>query len=354
MNIFKHITTAYQKQLPFVVYRKPSSERIAGFFQKTDELHFANDYTEEGFVFAPFNNTEQSILIPKKKADYIEETIVVNLENTSIKSVDTVTKSTLAAQKKHVDLVHKGIKAIHKNEFKKVVLSRKESFSLSNTDFINIYQKLLYTYPLAMVYVWFHPKIGLWLGATPETLLKIKGNTFETMSLAGTQLYKETLDVTWSQKEIDEQQFVTDYIIEKLQEKEIPITASPPTTVQAGSLVHLCTKITGTFHFKNTELINALHPTPAVCGLPKKRAKTFILEQENYHRSFYTGFLGELNLKPNHATIKESDLYVNLRCMQLKNTEAHIFIGGGITKDSCPEKEWQETVSKANVMKKVL
>ena len=49
-----------------------------------------------------------------------------------------------------------------------------------------------------------------------------------------------------------------------------------------------------------------------------------------------------------------TNLYVNLRCMQFKNNEALIYVGGGITKDSVPEDEWQETVSKTLVMKKAL
>ena len=96
------------------------------------------------------------------------------------------------------------------------------------------------------------------------------------------------------------------------------------------------------------QLISVLHPTPAVCGFPKLEAKKFILENENYNREYYSGFLGELNI--HDAT----DLYVNLRCMQIKNNQIHLYIGGGITKDSIPEKEWIETANKAMTMKKIL
>jgi len=95
-----------------------------------------------------------------------------------------------------------------------------------------------------------------------------------------------------------------------------------------------------------------LHPTPAVCGLPKNEAKSFILENENYDRKYYTGFLGELNSDVNG--INTSSLYVNLRCMEIAKDEAIIYVGGGITKDSIPEKEWEETVRKTATMKKVL
>jgi isochorismate synthase len=117
------------------------------------------------------------------------------------------------------------------------------------------------------------------------------------------------------------------------------------------------------------KLISAIHPTPAVCGLPKGSAKKFILENENYNREFYTGFLGELNLKKTlqrngnrknrenqaYASItKTSALFVNLRCMKLEAKQAVLFVGGGITKDSNPVAEWEETSNKAQTMKSVL
>ena len=90
-----------------------------------------------------------------------------------------------------------------------------------------------------------------------------------------------------------------------------------------------------------------MHPTPAVCGFPKKESKDFILKNERYDRAFYTGFLGELNMST-------SELYVNLRCMEIEKESIHIYVGGGITKESDPEKEWNETVAKSKTIKGVL
>ena len=74
----------------------------------------------------------------------------------------------------------------------------------------------------------------------------------------------------------------------------------------------------------------------------------FILENEQYDREFYTGFLGELNIK------RQSNLYVNLRCMQVLGNEISVYVGGGITVDNIPEKEWKETEAKSEVMLKAL
>jgi len=82
--------------------------------------------------------------------------------------------------------------------------------------------------------------------------------------------------------------------------------------------------------------------------LPKTVAATFILENEGYNRLYYSGYLGELNRD------ESTSLFVNLRCMQLDDKLVSIYVGGGITAESIPENEWKETVSKAEVMKKVL
>ena len=195
------------------------------------------------------------------------------------------------------------------------------------------------------------------------------------MALAGTQQFNGNTEVEWGEKEKQEQQFVTDSILENLEKAGVSqggMETSEAYTAKAGNLLHLRTDISGRFSASGVnleKLLYALHPTPAVCGLPKEKAKNFILSEENYDREFYTGFLGELNLQSSRSrssnrrnvenlayrTVKkETALFVNLRCMKLSGGTAEIFIGGGITKDSNPEAEWEETVNKSQTMKKVL
>ena len=232
----------------------------------------------------------------------------------------------------------------------KIVLSRKEELKLTNFSISKTFEKLVYNYGNAFVYVWYHPKVGLWFGATPEQLVSIKLKTFSTVSLAGTQVYKDSLDVMWNKKELEEQQIVTNYIESNLNSLVDDLSISKPTTIKAGNLLPLKTVIKGLLNekFDLKNLIDNLHPTPAVCGMPMNNAKEFILKNEDYKRQFYTGFLGELNID------NSSDLFVNLRCMKIENSIASLFIGGGITIDSIPENEWLETVEKSKVMKKVL
>jgi isochorismate synthase len=347
--------------IPFVIYKKPENNVVKALFQKDADLYFSKNLSESGFVFAPFEPFENNLLFPKEKSDSFyavldDFSVEVKVSKTiDDKKGDEKKSDSNSAQQEHIQLVEKGIAAIQKGLLEKVVLSRKEAIKLDKFDIKIIFQKLLATYPATFVYCWFHPKVGLWIGATPETLIKTKNSRFKTMALASTQNYEGTLDVVWGEKEIQEQQFVTDFISANLDDLDLKI--GKPFTLKAGSLLHICSEISGklTSNEQLLELVKTLHPTPAVCGLPKEAAKEFILKNENYKREFYTGFLGEINCKSeNNEALEETNLFVNLRCTQVKNEKAFVYVGGGITINSNAEKEWKETVAKSFIMKRVL
>jgi isochorismate synthase len=317
-----------------------------------DSLFYLDDFSENGFVFAPFDNHEKAILFPIEASEFISEELSIDIINFKEITFSTNVKS----KEHHIKLVDNTIEEIINNDLKKVVISRKEVLEITDFNLIKIYQKLLQSYKNAFVYVWFHPKVGLWFGATPETLLNVEKNIFKTMSLAGTQVYQNTQNIVWKSKELEEQQLVTDFIESQLAGISSNLKIDKKETIKAGNLLHLCTMVTGELDENSTlkTLIRALHPTPAVCGLPRENAKKFILKTEQYNRSFYTGFLGELNFQKNKTASKTSSLFVNLRCMSIIENNVSIFVGGGITKDSNSKKEWEETVSKSKVMKRVL
>ena len=355
MTIFDRIASQYKLQKPFVVYRKPNENVISGYFQKTKEAFFVDDFTETGFIFSPFNNQEKAILIPAEKSVYFRESLIFEAPLSFAKNKRFVADE--SAKTHHLELVNKAIEEIKRKQFQKVVVSRREIVPLSNFMLLESFKKLLQIYPNAFGYIWFHPKIGLWMGATPETLLSLSEDRFKTMSLAGTQVYNGSTVVSWQSKELEEQALVTRFIASQIKEIAVHLKTSEKETVKAGNLLHLKTQISGKLLRGASNLktlLNALHPTPAVCGFPRLQTKKFILERENYQRTFYTGFLGELNVGRESIDSKDSSLFVNLRCMEIKNNTAFLYVGGGITKDSIAQKEWEETVSKSAVMKAIL
>lgn len=352
IDFFIKVKQQESQNLPFVIYRKPNKTKLIGLFQKNDHLYFAEDFKETGFVFAPFNGN-QIILIPKK------ESVLWEAELTAFKGdcdASIEYPENKIDQERFQSLVQKGVDATASGAFKKVVLSRKEIIDLPNFDLVSVFKKLIYTYPDAFCYCWYHPKIGLWIGATPERLLKASKKKFFTMALAGTQNYQDTIDVAWEKKEMEEQQFVTDFILDNIKSLTREVAISSPYTLKAGGVLHIKTDIEGKLNKDSNmkQVVSVLHPTPAVCGLPKESARNFILENEKYDREYYTGFLGEINKKEFSKDTSKTDLYVNLRCMQITNKEAHLYVGCGITKDSIPENEWKESVNKSMTMKRVL
>lgn len=354
-NFFEKVLQQQLQSLPFVLYCKPNSDTVIGMFQQNDNLYDVVDFTEKGFVFSSFNGDKNHI-IPEKYSEtkyFVFDKKEIAESEKEFASPDETAKANFEA------LVATGIRAIQNDEFKKVVLSRKETILLPDFDLVETFEKLVQLYPATFVYCFYHPKIGIWMGATPEQLLKVEGKVFKTMALAGTQKNTGYEVVKWQDKEKQEQQFVTDYILSELDKVSNSIVVSEPYSIQAGTIWHIKTDISGELNSVQNlkEVVGLLHPTPAVCGLPKRESKQFILDNENYERTFYTGYLGELN-SSSSSDRTSSDLFVNLRCMEIemnfgvKTAKANLFMGCGITKDSVPEKEWEESVNKSMTMKR--
>jgi isochorismate synthase len=350
--LFVKVKAQLEKQLPFVLYVKPNADRMIGLFQSNDSLHFLKDFSEKGFVFAPFDG-DLIPYIPQAESEVYVEKIK---KTDFLLTVNPIVKADEVTQKSFEDLVVKGVEAIQKGQFEKVVLSRKETVATPSFEVETVFKKLVAFYPTAFKYCFFHPKIGMWAGASPEQFLKINQETLQTVALAGTQSVTDTTEIVWQEKEIEEQQLVTDFITQSLADKVSELTVSSPYSVQAGNLWHIKTDITATIGSNSNleEIIKALHPTSAVCGLPKAAAKDFILQNEPYDRSYYSGFLGEFNIDLATFRTEQSDLFVNLRCMKINDKQVELFIGCGITKDSVPEAEFIETVNKSMTMRKVL
>lgn len=341
MNLLDKATSCFQKQLPFVLYAKPNETILHGIFQNDETLNVFE--SQSGFVFASFYS-ETNVVFPLSNSEVLQEEINFETEDNSIQ---LETKSNENAQILFEKLVINGVSEIENDTFEKVVLSRKIEVS-QQVDFIKSYQNLLKKYPTAFRYLWFHPRVGLWMGATPEQLAKITNNTFETVALAGTQVFSET--ISWQEKEIVEQQLVTDYIKSRTENLVEVLQISESYTQKAGNLVHLKSDISGKLkqNVSQLDVINALHPTSAVCGMPLEKARNFIIENEKYNRKYYSGFLGEFQIQ------EQTNLFVNLRCCEIENDSTTIYVGCGITKDSQADKEFIETENKAKTILSIL
>jgi len=265
----------------------------------------------------------------------------------------------ISGKKSHfIEMVENGITAIGEGDFDKVVSARTYDETLSdNFNVLDQFDRLEKAYPDAFVSLISIPGRGTWMGATPELLIESSSDHFRTVSVAGTQSFpidKELSEAAWNQKEIEEQAMVSRYIIDQFKTIRLrEFEETGPRSVRAGNMIHLKTEYAVDlnevyFPELGSVMLHLLHPTSAVCGMPKYSALRFIAANEHLNREFYSGFLGPVNMDG------LSRLYVNLRCMQILRTRAVLYAGAGITHDSIPEKEWEETALKCRTLLDVM
>src|SRR5690606_8893876 len=229
----------------------------------------------------------------------------------------------------------------------KIVPSRTRTITLPGSfNVIESFLGLCRTYPSALISFVSIPGVGSWLGASPEVLVSVREKSiFKTVALAGTQPYQSGINirsVSWTQKEIEEQALVGRYVIscfKKIRLREYDEYG--PKTVVAGNLMHLKSEYTVDMKATNfpqigSVMLDLLHPTSAVCGMPLEPALAFLDKVEAYDRGFFAGYLGPVNVD------NDIHLFVNLRCMRLSGRTATLFAGAGVTIDSQPQKEWEE------------
>ncbi len=321
---------------------------------------------QEGFVMAPFApKAEQPILvIHPDKVDSCNESDVSFVINTDSLLL-SFSGLPILPERPRIDYrqnYHTDFNNFHAHlqngDFRKLVLSRSVDIvcpaEASPRTPLDLFREACESYPRMMVSLVFTPQSGLWLVATPEVLLSGGVGQWQTMALAGTMAYENNL--RWSDKNIQEQRYVATYIVQQLERFTDDFTEEGPYTARAGHLAHLRSDFHFTL-FNNTrvgELLKMLHPTPAVCGLPKEQAFQFIQQYEHHHRSYYSGFLGPLAFAEHRSSLQSSHLFVTLRCMQIFRNAYRLHAGGGLLKDSVEEQEWLETETKLDTMRRII
>ena len=353
------LKTYLEKNIPFALFRAPG-QRVRVVAQLSPFLN-NNTSANSGFHFVPFSKREKvpHVVIKNEVDEYLDldsidihESIFINeiagLAESQTNNRNVVSSSTY---QEHLQTY---FSFFEKNNIRKAIYSRIKKTELpKDFDLISFFKKIKNAYPKAFVYIVHLPNIGLWAGASPERLLEYNNGIAKTVALAGTQKMQEGIpaeNLDWGQKEIEEHQMVAEYISDQIKKNDLKIIdKSEPYTSAAGRIAHL--KQNFEVEIKKEQLttfLNDLHPTPAVCGLPKEKALDLIYGTEPYDREYYAGYLGMVE--------KNSDVnfYVNLRCMKIYNNSASLFVGGGITASSIPQKEWEETELKAKTLLNIL
>jgi len=252
-------------------------------------------------------------------------------------------------------LVTRALEKIRTGRVDKIVLSRIEPRDLEpGHDLLALAEALSHAHPHAFVTLASSAATGTWIAATPEVLLTASPEGLSTMALAGTQWPGPGVDIaklTWPAKIVEEQEVVSRFIRAAFAAAGIAdVTETPAATVRAANLCHLRSDFSAPAAAPEAmaALLAHLHPTSAVCGLPKPEAREFILAEEGAARGFYTGYLGPVAIGGVTA------LHVNLRSARVAGERIFLHVGGGIVEGSDPALEWEETVQKTKTIGAVL
>ena len=307
-----------------------------------------------GFIFAPFTETAKTPTLLIQPDVAVSGWTLIDLETRELGKHRRVSLSSIELEDRTADIEQsEGYKVafrsfkyqLDREHYQKLVLSfsqLKEWDGSGKED--ELFVRAMDRFPNSMVYLVYTRKGGRWFGCTPELLLEGYGMKWHTMALAGTRTWEHG---NWNDKNSHEQRMVSDYIEGQLQSLGARITRHGPYTSKAGHLFHLRTDYT--FHLPKPtsplKILNLLHPTPALCGLPKMEAWNFIRLFERNKRMYYGGYLGPLNLRA------ETNIFVNIRCAQMRpGGKALFFAGGGLTRNSIFSEEKEEIKRKMETL----
>ena len=409
------LSELYQSGYSFALYRLPQQEPVLILSQNSVATlqRLADLQSYQGFLFAPFALTKDTpalVIVPEHSVSSATQisALLSSLSSlttpSSAPQTDSTESNSTGAGAKHEQPEFTGselpadirerwgelagdssayarycqafaafMQELSAGGCGKLVLSRQQSVSLpAHFAALQAWARACSLYPNMMVSLVATKDGGMWLGSSPEILLSGSGAAFRTVALAGTMPLspvsgqQQSNDAAvlpqlsdWSSKNRTEQQIVVDYIASLLQQHASCYSVVGPFTARAGKVVHLKSEFA--FKLKTPSalaaMVEALHPTPAVCGLPKERAFAFIQAHEGYNRSYYAGIVGPFNYQEHTA------LYVNLRCLRLEEPccsllplsatadelpvrHATLFAGGGILSSSEVQDEFKETCAK--------
>ena len=335
--------------LPIVLFslpNQPDFTLVSGQSVEVDKI----DGNFEGFVFHPFKITKENEPLFIEK-NIFEQVSIFELNKFSERFsclLDIEKMPYCANRTSFVKLVSTMQSELHLQGVTKTVASRIKTVKTpQRIDPIDLLRNLQENHPQHFNYLLFYPNKCMWIGSSPELLIEQQGKQIKTVSLAGTK--KANANQDWTDKELHEQNIVTQYIKNTLASVgAFNIDIGNLDSVNAGNIEHLKTVFTAKVKDVNPMTIaQKLHPTPAVGGFPKKGGVGIVNICETHDRSYYTGFLGMIEKK-------QANLYVNIRCAQIFKQKILVYLGAGITADSDPEKEWVETENKANSMLKAI
>ncbi|WP_123534160.1 isochorismate synthase [Halosimplex salinum] len=243
--------------------------------------------------------------------------------------------------------VEAAVERIERGTLRKVVLAQSLTVDLrSDLSVPAVYDRLTETYPDCFRFIVAPEGGGRFFGATPERLVSRDGRTVRTEALAGSTGRGDTpeedewlaSELQESQKDSHEHELVVEAIKAQLDPFATSISTGDRTVRRLATVQHLQTPVTADLAEDDhvLSLVEALHPTPAVGGLPPDEALETITETETFERGWYASPVGWFDAEGNGT------FAVAIRSAVATDRQATLFAGNGIVGDSDPDREWDE------------
>lgn len=343
-TVFTAAGRCLERHIPFAVCRMPGMREVE-FFARLNSSSDRPSVTERMFEIgewlSPYSRRIRipAGMSPKEILD--RKILAAESATTEVFTVDTA-----ISRRDYIVAVRQIIDRCRRRSGK-TVYSRVITGENPALDIPNVARRLFGMFPGAFGFLYYTPRTGCWLGATPETLLDVdfSRGVVSTMAFAGTRT--SAGDAPWDGKNLLENGFVADYICSKFREAGIAPEVSSLSTCDYGAIQHLRRDITAKLPsgIDYGQILDSINPTPALCGTTPDAAVRDITEFELHRRGCYGGFVAV------NSPGKSFRSFVNLRSCRIETVRPHrfaVYAGGGIIAESDPEAEWEETRAKAS------
>lgn len=254
-------------------------------------------------------------------------------------------------------MVRLAVETIRRGQAEKIVLARAREIPLGAHPLAAL-ARLSALYPSCYRFL-FEPSAGrAFFGATPELLASRRGAAVHTMALAGSSGRGATLEedealgtqLRASRKDVWEHRLVLNEIAARLEPLLSDLHFGETDLLRLSNIQHLCTRITGTAGGASEllDIVETLHPTPAVGGLPTGESLSFITTNEPVARGWYASPVGWMDGRG------DGEFIVALRSAVTDGLRTRMYAGAGIVAGSDPLLEWRETEWKFHPMMEAL
>lgn len=329
---------------------------IGGF--SFDSINYLKNEEWNDFPIAEFIIPEYALKFEKNKLyHYGSDDNLKNYFSSATKNINIKDcASTLSVKEKNLeewtDLIKRAKESIKNSSLEKIVVANRQKIHLSKIDIGKTIQNLIIRYPNCTTFMYKNGE-SIFFGSTPEKIFDYNGEVLRIQALASSipnngQKFSEIESSFKNSTLRKEHNIVVNHFIQKLKSiSKEKIIISDPMIIELENIYHLLTKLQIKIkHLNHLNILESLHPSPALSGYPVDEAIEWIRKYETFHRGWYSGTIGYIDNN-------ESHFYAALRCANFLSNKQTImaYAGNGIVENSNADFEIKELKSKFKVIK---